>query len=122
MSKKILLADDEEPVRALVAATLMADGRYLLLEAENGEQALEIARTEKPDLIFLDILMPLMDGLEVCRRLKTDPETRGLTIIMLTALAQEADMERGREAGADGYFTKPFSPTALLQKAEEVLG
>jgi len=116
MAKKVLLSDDEEPVRALVAATLKSDARYQFLEARDGVEALEVARREKPDLILLDIVMPNMDGFEVCRRLKSDPETCGITVIMLTALAQEADKERSREVGVDGYFVKPFSPTALLKK------
>jgi CheY-like chemotaxis protein len=120
--KKILLADDEEPLRALVAATLRDDTRYHLLEARDGLETLEVARREKPDLILLDILMPKLNGFEVCRQLKDDPETRGITIVMLTALAAEADKERGQEVGADDYFHKPFSPTALLEKVEEVLG
>ena len=122
MSKRILLVDDEEPVRSLVAATISSDGRYQLLEARDGREALEVACREKPDLILLDILMPGMDGFEVCRRLKASPQMRDTCIIMLTALAQEAERQQGKEAGADDYFTKPFSPTALLRKVEEVLG
>lgn len=122
MVKKILLADDEEPVRALVAATLKNDNRYQLLEARNGMEALELARRERPDLVLLDVVMPHIDGFEVCRQLKADPATRHITVIMLTALAQEADKERGQQVGADGYFTKPFSPLALLNKVDEVLG
>lgn len=120
--KKILLADDEEPVRALVAATIRDDARYKILEAKDGVEALEIARKEKPDIILLDIMMPRMDGFEVCRHLKSDPKTSGIAIIMLTALAQNADKDKAREVGANGYFAKPFSPTALIKKLEEVLG
>ncbi|MEE9202011.1 MAG: response regulator [Dehalococcoidia bacterium] len=120
--KKILLVDDEEPVRAVVGDTLRHDSRYQLMEARNGAEALEKAFQEKPALILLDIRMPGMDGFEVCRRLKSDPRTRDITVIVLTALAQEAYKERGQEVGADGYFTKPFSPSALIAKVEEVLG
>lgn len=120
--KKILLADDEEPVRALVAATIRDDSRYKILEAKDGVEVLEIARKEKPDIILLDIMMPRMDGFEVCRHLKSDPKTSGIIIIMLTALAQNADKDKAKEAGANGYFAKPFSPTALIKKLEEVLG
>ncbi len=120
--KTILLADDEEPVRALVAATIRDDSRYKILEAKDGMEALEIARREKPDIILLDIMMPKMDGFEVCRQLKSDPRTSGISIIMLTALAQNTDKGKAKEVGANGYFAKPFSPTALIKKLEEVLG
>lgn len=120
--KIILLADDEEPVRALVAATIRDDSRYKILEAKDGMEALEIARREKPDIILLDIMMPKMDGFEVCRQLKSDPRTSGISIIMLTALAQNTDKGKAKEVGANGYFAKPFSPTALIKKLEEVLG
>ncbi|MBF8266172.1 MAG: response regulator receiver protein [Dehalococcoidia bacterium] len=120
--KTILLADDEEPVRALVAATIRDDSRYKILEAKDGMEALEIARKEKPDIILLDIMMPKMDGFEVCRQLKSDPRTSGISIIMLTALAQNTDKGKAKEVGANGYFAKPFSPTALIKKLEEVLG
>ena len=120
--KKILLADDEEPVRALVTATIRDDTRYKILEAKDGIEALEIARKEKPDIILLDIMMPRMDGFEVCRHLKSDPKTSSISIIMLTALAQNTDKDKAREVGANGYFAKPFSPTALIKKLEEVLG
>lgn len=122
MLKKILMVDDEEPVRALVVATIKYDGRYIILEAKDGLEALEVARREKPDVILLDIFMPGLDGFEVCRQLKADPETRGITVIMLTALAQDSDKEKAQQVGASGYFTKPFSPKALVRKLEEVLG
>lgn len=119
--KKILLVDDEAPLRALVSATLEAS-HYEFLQATNGKEGLEVARREKPELILLDVAMPEIDGFEVCRQLKADPETSGITIIILTALSQEANRRRGREVGADGYIVKPFSPTALLKKAQEILG
>lgn len=119
--KKVMLADDEEDVLALVTATLEGDPQYVILVARDGEEALEIARRERPDLLFLDILMPKKDGYEVCRALKASSITAGTKIVMLTALAQESDREKAIQAGADGYFTKPFSPTALLQKVEELI-
>jgi CheY-like chemotaxis protein len=119
--KKVLLADDEESIRALVAATMRADGRYRFLEARNGKEALEIVLKEKPDLVILDVRMPEVDGFEVCRRLKANPETENIPVIMLSALTQESDRERGKHARADGYFTKPFSPTGLIKKVEEFL-
>ena len=120
--KKILLAEDEDAVRTLVRETIRDDSRYRLLEARNGKEALEIARREKPDLILLDIIMPIYDGFEVCRQVKSDPVTKETTIIMLTALTQESDREMAKSMGADGYLTKPFSPTSLIQKVEEALG
>ena len=120
--KKILLAEDEDAVRTLVRETIRDDSRYRLLEARNGKEALEIAQREKPDLILLDIIMPIYDGFEVCRQVKSDPVTKETTIIMLTALTQESDREMAKSMGADGYLTKPFSPTSLIQKVEEALG
>lgn len=120
--KTILIVDDQPEVRELVSVTLEI-GPYRILTAENGEQALEIARAELPDLMLLDIMMPGgPDGLEVCRRLKNDPRTSGIYIVMLTAKGQEKDKEAGRLAGADDYFVKPFSPLELIYKVEEVLG
>ena len=120
--KKILLVDDEPAVRRLVMATLADESRYQILEAGNGAQALALARAERPALVLLDVNMPEMDGFEVCRALKSDAATRTIVVVMLTAMAQPADRERGLAAGADGFFTKPFSPLALLEKVEEVLG
>jgi len=118
--KKIMLADDDQTIRLLVNATLRSDA-YELIEASDGEEALTLARQELPDLILLDVTMPKVDGFEVCRRLKADPKTKDIRIIMLTARAQDADREQGETLGADGYFTKPFSPLALLGKIGEVL-
>jgi CheY-like chemotaxis protein len=120
--KKILIVDDQMEVRELVGVTLRS-GDYLVFEAESGEEAIEIARVGKPDLIIMDIMMPgAMDGLEATRVIKNDPETRGCKIIMLTAKGQEVDREKGLRAGADDYFTKPFSPLTLIKKVEEVVG
>jgi two-component system, OmpR family, phosphate regulon response regulator PhoB len=120
--KKILIVDDQLEVRELVQVTLEI-GNYQILAAENGQQALEMAQREHPDIILLDIMMPgsNMDGLEVCRRLKHDPDMANTTIVMLSAKGQESDIEAGRQAGADDYFTKPFSPIALIEKVEEVM-
>ncbi len=117
--KKLLIADDDDGVRSLVRMTLQAD-TYEILEARDSDQALALAREHRPDLIFLDVMMPGISGFEVCRRLKADPVTAEITVIMLTAQAQERDREEGVAAGADDYFTKPFSPVGLLYKVEEV--
>jgi len=119
--KKVLIVDDHAEVRRLVEMTLRV-GDYKILQAQNGQEAIEIARNKKPDLIIMDIMMPgNMDGLEATRILKDDPETKDSIIIMLTAKGQEFDKEKGLEAGADDYFTKPFSPLELIKKVEEVL-
>ncbi len=120
--KKILIVDDQMEVRRLVEITLRVED-YQILQAESGEKAIEIVKTEKPDLIIMDIMMPGgTNGLEATRILKNDPETKDSIIIMLTAKGQEADREKGFEAGADDYFIKPFSPLELIKKVEEVLG
>jgi CheY-like chemotaxis protein len=121
--KKILIVDDQLEVRELVQVTLEI-GDYQILSAENGQQALEIAQAEHPDIILLDIMMPGsdIDGIEACRRLKADPATADITIVMLSAKGQEIDIESGKTAGADDYFTKPFSPIALIEKVEAVIG
>lgn len=120
MTGKLLIADDEPGVRRLVRMTLESES-YEILEASDGAEALALVREHKPALVFLDVMMPEMSGVEVCAQLKSDPETSQITIIMLTAKAQEADREAGTGAGADDYFTKPFSPLALLTKVDEVL-
>lgn len=120
--KKILIVDDEEKIRRLVEVTLMSDDRRVL-KAENGEGAIEIAKAEKPELIIMDIMMPGgMDGLEATRIIKNDPDTKDCIVIMLTAKGQQADREKGIEAGAEDYVAKPFSPLDLIRKVDEVLG
>jgi len=121
MTKKILLVDDEVAILALVSASLAGGDRYSLYLASHGEDAVSVCGRERPDLLVLDIMMPGMDGYEVCRLLRKDPSTADIKVIMLTALAQDFDRQKAMEAGADGYFTKPFSPSALLEKMEELL-
>ena len=116
---KLLIADDEQAVRSLVHVTLEGDD-YEILEAADGLEALEVARDESPSLVLLDIMMPRLDGLEVCRQLKSDPDTSDIVVVMLTAQAQDRDRDQGLAAGADDYFTKPFSPLALLNMVERV--
>jgi len=121
--KKILIVDDQSEVRELVEVTLRI-GPYEILQASSGDEALTITRSERPDLVLLDVMMPdsSVDGFEVCRQIKSDPATRNITVVMITARGQEADLEIGRQAGADDYFTKPFSPLQLMNKVEEILG
>jgi len=119
--RTLLIVDDEDGVRSLVRMTLHSES-YRILEASEGSTALEMAREHHPDLVLLDVMLPDQSGIEICRQLKADPTTSSATIIMLTARAQQTDVGDAEEAGADGYFTKPFSPIALTQKVESVLG
>ena len=119
--QSVLIVDDDEDTRVLVEATLR-DVRYRTLTARDGEEALKIVRTDRPVLVLLDVMMPGMDGFEVCRLLKNEPANAGIKVVMVTARTQRSDRARGREVRADEYFTKPFSPLALLDKVDEVLG
>jgi len=119
--KKILIADDRPEVVELVRVTLEGED-YQIIDASDGKEALDKIRGEKPDLVLLDVMMPEMDGFEVLSKLKKDPEAKEIPIIMLTAKGQGVDKEKGRQVGASGYITKPFSPSALLNKIEEILG
>ena len=120
--KKILIVDDQEEVLDLMEATLTMED-YQILKATNGKQAIDIARAEKPDMIIMDIMMPgETDGLEATLTLKNNPETSACPIIMLSAKNQKDDIKKGFTAGANDYFTKPFSPLELIRKVEEILG
>jgi DNA-binding response OmpR family regulator len=123
MSQKILIVDDESHIRMLIEQTLeeLEDEGVEFFAAENGEIALEIIQEEKPNLVFLDVMMPKMNGMEVCRRVKKELGLNNVFIILLTAKGQELDRQRGQEVGADVYMTKPFDPESLLNKAKEVL-
>lgn len=121
MRRKLLIADDESGVRRLVRMTLASED-YEILEASDGDEALTIARAEMPDLLLLDVKMPRRSGLNVCRVLKADAATQGIAIVMLTARSLEEDDGTAASIGADYYFTKPFSPVALVRKVDEILG
>ena len=118
--KKVLIIDDEEKVRMLIEATLSI-GEIEILQASSGEEGLKKAREVMPDIILLDVMMPGIDGFEVCRLLKKDPATKDIHIVMLTARGQREDKERGLSAGANGYFVKPFSPINLMNMIDEIL-
>ena len=123
MSTKTIIAVDDEPdIRVLVCCCLESNGDFEVLEAKNGEEAITLAISHRPALIVMDVRMPRMDGIEACRRLKADPATADITIVILSAKGQESDIHAGNEAGADDYFTKPFSPLALINKVEQVMG
>ena len=124
MSKKVLIADDEAHIRLLLEQTLdpLLDVEVEILTADNGGDALATIRGERPDLVLLDVMMPVMNGFDVCKQVKADAELRGTFVMMLTAKGQELDRVTGAEVGADLYMTKPFDPDDVLARALEVLG
>ncbi len=119
-STSILVVDDEDDLLELVRYNLTKAG-YRVSCVSTGEEALSHARRQPPDLIVLDLMLPAVDGLEVCRRLKADAKTRDIPIIMLTAKSEESDVVRGLERGADDYITKPFSPRVLAARVKALL-
>jgi two-component system alkaline phosphatase synthesis response regulator PhoP len=123
MENKILIVDDEAHIRMLIEQTLeeLEDEDVSFFTAENGEHALQIIREENPQLVFLDVMMPKMNGMEVCRKVKKELGLKDVFIVLLTAKGQELDRQKGLEVGADLYMTKPFDPEVLLNKAREVL-
>jgi len=123
MEQKLLIVDDEAHIRMLIGQTLeeLEDEGVNFYTAENGEQALEIIQAERPQLVFLDVMMPKMNGMEVCRRVKKELGLNDVFIVLLTAKGQELDRQKGQEVGADVYMTKPFDPEKILEKAREVL-
>jgi two-component system phosphate regulon response regulator PhoB len=118
--RRVLLADDDAGLRRLIGTTLGTDD-FDLLHATDGEEALQIARQQRPELVVLDVNMSKLDGFEVCRHLKSEPETAGIKVVMLTARSAEVDRAKGRAAGADDYFIKPFSPVQLLNTVYALL-
>jgi len=117
--KKILIVDDEPNVRRLLNALLSK--RFNIVEAENGEQAIEKAGVERPDLILMDIMMPKMDGYTSCYTIKKEPSTRSIPVIMLTAIDLKLNLQLSREIGADGYITKPFNSKDLISSISRIL-
>ena len=122
MTKKVLVVDDEARIRELGELALGKHPAIEALVAPDGPSAIELCRTAHPDLVFLDVMMPGMDGYDVCRTLKADPATADIKIVVLTAFAQHATMQHALDAGADDYMTKPFRTAQLLEKATELLG
>jgi DNA-binding response OmpR family regulator len=116
----ILVADDDDDILLLVTTRLRRDG-FNVVSASNGEQALALARERKPTLAVLDIGMPGLDGLEVLERIRADEELRGMLVLLLTAKAQESDVRRGYDSGADAYVKKPFSPAELSTQVRALL-
>ena len=120
MKEKILIVEDEKDIAKMLEYNLKKEG-FRTISASDGEDALDLAAREHPDLILLDLMLPGIDGLEVCRTLKKENKTAAVPIIMLTAKAQEADKIVGLELGADDYVTKPFSPRELIARIKAVL-
>jgi len=122
MSKgKILVVDDEIYIVHILDFSLGMEG-YEVITALDGEQALEKLQSERPDLIVLDIMMPKLDGYEVCKAIKTNPQTRHIPVILLSAKGRNVDQKMGFDVGADDYITKPFSPRKLVERINQLLG
>ncbi len=120
MSKKILIVDDE-PSIIVPVQFLMEQNGYDVMVAFSGEEAMEIIAEKKVDLILLDIMLPVIDGFEVCQRVRENPQWNKIKIILLTALGSDANVEKGLALGADAYITKPFSNVDIVEKVKELL-
>lgn len=118
--KKVLVCDDEPSILESVSFIVREEG-YEPIAAEDGEECLRLLRSELPQLVVLDVMMPGRTGFEICREIKQDAATRDIYVILLTAMGQERDVEDGYQSGADEYITKPFSPRALRRRLHEVL-
>ena len=121
LNEKILIIEDEAAMSEAIKLRLEANG-YSVITALDGQEGLSKARTENPQLIILDIMLPKLDGFHICRMLKFDEKYSKIPIIMLTARSQQKDIEQGTEMGADAYMTKPFKSEALLEKIKSLLG
>ncbi|MCA9570176.1 MAG: response regulator [Myxococcales bacterium] len=121
---KVLIVDDEPHIRLLLEQALeeLEDEGVELLMATNGQEALDRIAEERPSLVLLDVMMPLVNGMDVCRRVKGDPELASIPVMMLTAKGQDLDRQAGMDVGADRYVTKPFDPDDVLEQAAEMLG
>lgn len=120
MSKRILVVEDHEDNRQILRDLLTSVG-YVMLEAEDGEKGVAAAAAERPDLILMDIQLPVLDGYEATRRIKADPELRAIPIIVVTSYALSGDEDRARAAGCDDYVAKPYSPRQLLARIRDFL-
>jgi two-component system cell cycle response regulator DivK len=120
MSKRILVVEDQEDNRQILR-DLLSSANYEMTEAENGQEALDAVAKERPDLILMDIQLPIMDGYEATRRIKGNPATKDIPIIVVTSYALSGDEGKARDAGCDAYVTKPYSPRQLLAKIREYL-
>ena len=120
MKERILVVDDEDDILELISYNLEKEG-YIVESVKTGERALSTAQTRVPDAVILDLMLPGLDGVEVCRRLKADAKTRHVPVVMLTAKSEDTDVVSGLEVGADDYVTKPFSPKVLIARLRAVL-
>jgi two-component system, cell cycle response regulator DivK len=120
MTKRILVVEDQEDNRQILR-DLLGNAGYEMIEAENGQEALDEVAKQRPDLILMDIQLPIMDGYEATRRIKGDPSTKSIPIIVVTSYALSGDEGKARAAGCDAYVTKPYSPRQLLAKVREFL-
>jgi CheY-like chemotaxis protein len=118
----VLIVDDDPFIRKLIVTTLEGVSTFELHEASDGEEAVQVARREGPRLVFLDIDMPRLDGIEACRQRRREPTMAGSKIVMLTASADDSARSRAEQAGADRFLTKPFSPLTLLRLVDELQG
>lgn len=117
---KVLVVDDEPFICRSLSFVLLKDS-YEVIQARDGQEALEMIARERPDLVFLDVMMPKVNGFDVTRQVKADPDLRATKIVLLTAKGQDSDRQTGEAAGADAYMTKPFSPTKILERARALL-
>lgn len=122
MSQQKILVVDDEPFICRSLTFVLKKGNYEVFEARNGEEALAAIKEHKPDLVFLDVMMPKINGFEVTERVRSDSSLDDVKIILLTAKGQECDREVGKTAGANDYMTKPFSPSKILDRARQILG
>jgi DNA-binding response OmpR family regulator len=120
MPKKILIVDDE-PSIIVPLQFIMEQNGYEILVAFSGEEAMEVVARHRPDLILLDIMLPVVDGFEVCQRVRENPDWKDIRIVLVTAVGTEADMTKGLDLGADAYVTKPFANADLIAKVKELL-
>jgi len=120
-NKRILVVDDEPHLVRSLTYILQKEG-YNVFSASNGEEALNKVKESRPDLIFLDVMMPKKNGYEVCKEIKESPDLKDIYVIILTAKGQAADREQGADAGADEFITKPFSPSEIISKVKKILG
>lgn len=117
---RILVVEDQDSIRRMIEALIQARG-YTVTAVSSGAKALDIAVTDPPDLVLLDLMLPgQYDGFEVCKRLRQDPATRSVPIVIITAMDDEATRDRAKQAGATSFYTKPFSPIALLKELERL--
>lgn len=119
--KKILIVDDESSLRTLLRAVLGSEPGYELQEACNGDEALDLIRQEKPDLIILDVMMPGQSGFEICEKIKRSPQLKDIIVLILTAKGQKTDQEWASSVGADCFLSKPFSPLELINLIEKLM-